>query len=79
MDLLREQGVKGLVLGAGGDIADGGEVGEKTLYFFLAGEVWRHALDGVAVALEPIDVHGFSSKGHVLATHHLAKSADGSV
>ena len=74
-----EYGVKGLVLGAGGDIVDGGEVGEKALDFFLAGEVWRHALDRVAVALEPIDVHGFSPKGHVLATHHLAESADGSV
>jgi len=45
-----------MVLGAGGDIVDGGEVGEKTLDFFLAGEVWRHALDGVAVALEPINI-----------------------
>ena len=68
-----------MVLGAGGDMVDGGEVGEKALDFFLAGEGWRHALDSVAVALEPIDVHGFSSKGHVLATHHVAKSADGSV
>ena len=51
----KEQSVEGLVLGAGGDIADGGEVGEKALDFFLAGEGWRHVLDGVAVALEPLN------------------------
>jgi hypothetical protein len=45
-----------LVLGAGGDLVDGGEVGEKALNFFLAGEGWRHVLHGVAAALEPIDV-----------------------
>ena len=45
-----------MVLGAGGDIVDGGEVGKEALDFFLAGGGWGHALDGVAVAFEPINI-----------------------
>jgi hypothetical protein len=68
--------VKSLILGTGGDIALAGQVGEEFFQFLLAGELAGHLAQRPDVAAEPQDVSDFRGQSLMLSADNLAHSVD---
>ena len=51
-----EDGVEGLILGAGGQITTAGQVGEEMFKFLFAGKGIRHGIEGADVTAQPKNV-----------------------
>lgn len=74
----KQEAVKGLILGAGGDAAPG-ESCQETLKFLLAGEFCRRTFDVGTISTQPIAVGFFCAPGQVLTPENVAKPSDGGI
>lgn len=72
-----QDGIEGLVLGTGGDIAVTGQAGEEVLDFLAAGEVRGHLPEGFDIMPQPMNIGVFSGVGFVLTAQDLTQFIDG--
>ena len=71
-----EDGVEGLVLGAGGHVVPGSQLREEALQLGFAGEAHGQGRERGHIAAEPEDVALLGGEGFVLAAEDLSEPLD---